>query len=239
MSGIDWDACDVLVKSLASKYTAEGIDLEDLQQEGRLAVLEAHHLYRPEMGVSLNTFLGRRIRDALRAFAGHNADALEVSRSWIAESISEGLEGGLKASTKGECEALRAFHGRDKYKKPRRVIETVRATVSLDEGRDGNTEGDSSALNLHEQIGLAAGQESAFDLKETANKAQAIAATKRAPQKTTGTTRKNSGAGDFERIAALRAQGFTYAEIGKQIGKSMRATMMAFRRGAKAVNSAA
>jgi RNA polymerase sigma factor (sigma-70 family) len=220
-SQIDWASCEVLVKSLASKYLSDGTDLEDLQQEARIAILEAHHLYNSSMGVSLNTFLGRRIRDSLRAYTGKNSDTVELSRSWVAESISGGPSESLEAKTKEDCEALRQVHGAAKYRKPRRVIETGRATVSLDEtrGDDG-----SDSISLHEQIGCGPEQELGVIAAEMSTKV---------------TTKVARNGGELAEIFRMRNEGLTFEQIATALGKPRNTVWSAYTRAQKKIARAA
>jgi RNA polymerase sigma factor (sigma-70 family) len=221
MSQIDWVACERLIGSLASKFVQDGLDLEDLKQEARLAVLETHHDYTPEMKVSLNTFIGRRIRDALRKYAAANTDAFEVSREWVAESIADGPDGALRADSKAECNALRDVVGADKFRKPRRVIETVRATVSLDADTGCNCEGDTASMSLHEQIGIGPEQELGMLAAEMTKTV------------TSGLSRKGE---ELSEIFRLRSEGHTFKDIAKKLGKETRAVELAFQRAQKKLN---
>ena len=230
MSQIDWAACERLVGSLASKFHQDGLELDDIKQEARLAVLEHHASYSPEMGVSYNTFIGRRIRDALRSFVGANNDSVEVSREWVAESIAEGPSGAIRAKTKAECEGLRTAQGAERFKKPRRVIETMRATVSLDEvsGSDGDDD-----ITLHEALGHGPEQESMIAASE------AIAAAKVKSQESAALAR-NGGAGDYwQDISALRTAGYTFEQIGGKLGKSSNAIKKAWGRAQKSLGKSA
>ncbi len=221
MKTIDWVACERLIGSLASKFLQDGLELDDLKQEARLAVIESHDSYAPDMGVSLNTFIGRRIRDALRKYVGANIDAFEISREWVAESIADGPDGALRARSKAECNALRDVVGPEKFRKPRRVIETVRATVSLDDDAGGNNEGNTDCMSLHETIGTGPEQELGMLAAEMTTKVS------------TGLSRKGQ---ELAEIFRLRSQGHTFKDIAKSLGKETRAVELAFQRAQKKLN---
>lgn len=215
MKTIDWAACERLIGSLAPKFQQDGLEIEDLKQEARLAVIESHAFYTPEMGVSLNTFIGRRIRDALRKYVGSNVDTFEVSREWVAESIADGPDCSLRAKSKAECNALRDVVGPEKFRRPRRVIETVRATVSLD---DDSSSSDGDTCTLHEQIGIGPEQEVGMLASEMAH--------------TVATKLCRNGAMLTE-IFRLSSEGFTFEEIAAALNKPLMTIYSAFTRAQK------
>lgn len=216
MKTIDWAACERLIGSLAPKFHQEGLELDDLKQEARVAVLVSYGDYKPEMGISLNTFIGRRIRDALRKFASANVDAFEVSREWVAESISDGPGSSLRAKTKAECSALRDVVGPEKFRRPRRVIETVRATVSLDDNDAASP--DEDACSLHEKIGTGPEQELGMLAAEMTEKVA---------------TKTNRNGDELAEIFRLRSEGFTFEQIGQRLGKQLKTVQKAFSRAQK------
>lgn len=218
MKTIDWVACERLIGSLAPKFQQEGLELDDLKQEARLAVIESYHSYTPDTGVSLNTFIGRRIRDALRKFVAANVDCVEVSREWVAESISDGPSAAIRSKSKAECAALREALGAEKYRRPRRVIESVRATVSLDEGHDNGEEESSS---YHEQIGTGPEQELGMLAAEMTKKV---------------TVKLCRNGTELAEIFRLRSEGHTFDQIGFVLGKDANAVRMAFTRAQKQLN---
>ena len=220
MSSIDWPTCERLIGSLASKFLQDGLELEDLKQEAKLAVLEFHDSYSPEMGISLKTFLGRRIRDTLEKFRARSLDTIEVHREWVAEPIAEGPEESLRAKSKEECEMLRRVVGPHRFRKPRRVTKTVRVTVSLDdEGCDGE---DSEGLTLHEKFGVEPGQEATL----FANRRLAALQEVEAEAACAG----RHGGENWAEMAELRAAGWTFARIGEKFGKSPQAVRQALLR---------
>lgn len=221
MSTIDWVACERLVGNLASKFAQDGLDLDDLKQEARLAVLESHAEYKPEFGVSLSTFLGRRIRDALRKYSAHTLDVIEVSREWVAESINQGPHVALRAKTKEECEALRSIVGPDAFRKPRRVVETMRVTVSLDES---NSETDDDSMSLHDRLGTGPGQEAMI----VANRQ--LTATREVEN---DAVKAGGHGGDWVEMLTLRSEGWTLSEIAAKFGKSHQAVHQALSRAQK------
>jgi RNA polymerase sigma factor (sigma-70 family) len=223
MSQIDWVACERLIGNLAPKFCQDGLDLEDLKQEARLAVLESYKEYSAELGVSLQTFLGRRIRDSLRKFTSQSLDTVEVSREWVAESITDGPRAALRAKTKEDCELLRSVVGESRFKKPRRVIETMRATVSLDECMS-----EEDALSLHEVHGARPGQEAVL----AANRQLCVAEEAEAEALVAG----HHGGGDWAEMSALRSAGWTLAQIGKKLGKSPQAVRQALLRADRRVS---
>lgn len=218
MKTIDWAACERLIGSLAPKFLQAGFDLDDLKQEARLAVLESHGDYSPDTGVSMNTFIGRRIRDALRTFVSANVDAVEVSREWVAESIADGPDASLRAKTKAECELLRAVVGADRFKKPRRHIEKIRA-ASFDDDADGDGE---EALTLHERVGVGPEQELGMLAAEMTTKVS---------------TKMGRKGGELAEIFRLRSEGHTFEQIGQILGKDWNAVYKAFSRAQKRLNN--
>lgn len=222
MTTSDWAACERLIGSLAPKFQQEGLELDDLKQEARLAVIESYSTYTPETGVSLNTFLGRRIRDALRKFVAASIDSFELSREWVAESISDGPDSAIKAKSKPECAALREALGSHLYRKPRRVIETSRATVSLDE-ESGVSTGEDAGSTLHEHIGTGPEQEAVLLLKEA--KAQLTVVI--------GAASKRGGGRLWARVIEMRTQGYSFPQIGVEMGKSEDAVKKLWRRAQK------
>lgn len=215
MTTIDWAACERLIGSLASKFHQDGLDLNDLRQEANLAVLESYADYTPETGVSLNTYLGRRIRDALRTFVSKNTDLLEVSREWIAEPIADDPRNAIKAKSKEECQALVNALGPDAYKKPRRVIETISVAVSFD-ADDGDASED--ALSLHERVGTGPEQELGMLAAEMSAKVK---------------TKLARNGSELAEIFRLRSEGRTFPQIAEMIGKDADSVRMAFSRAQK------
>ena len=69
-----------LVRSCARSYFLTGGEIEDLIQEGMLALLSAMHAYSPERGVSFRSFasvcIRNRIIDTVKAY-GRGNDALQ------------------------------------------------------------------------------------------------------------------------------------------------------------------
>ncbi len=206
MNPIDWVACERLVSSIASKFVRDGVDLEDLKQEATIAVLESHADYIADMGVSLNTYLGRRIRDALRSYLSLNLDAVEIDRKWVAEPIDEHPRESIKANTREECEALREFHGAHRFKEPRRVVVTIKATSSLDEGWETPLEEDNS---FHETLGVGPGQEAVLQAKAEASAMKNVSA---------AASVAGRGAVKWEEMLALRASGLTLAQVAERTG---------------------
>lgn len=224
MTTIDWASAARLIGNIASKFVQDGIELEDLKQEATLAVLESFPLYSEDMGVSLNTFLGRRIRDALRGFVSASLGSIEIERKWVAEPINEHFSQAIKADSKEECEALRSFHGAARFKKPRRVISTTKPMASLDEGWESHSQDDDTTP--HDKLGTSPPQELGVLIAEAE---EALVAASEAASRAGG-----HGAADYwQRIGQLRAQGLTFAQIGKALGKSTMAVQMAWRRSQK------
>lgn len=221
MSTIDWVACERLIGNLASKFAQDGLDLDDLKQEARIAVLESYAEYKPELGISLSTFLGRRIRDALRKYSAHNLDIIEVSREWVSESIVEGPHVALRAKTKEGCEALRSIVGPNAFRKPRRVVETMRVTVSFDEC---SGESDEDSTSLHDRLGTGPGQEAMV----LANRQ--LTATKEVQN---DAAKAGGHGGDWSELLTLRSEGWTLAEIAARFGKSPQAVHQALSRAQK------
>lgn len=221
MSAIDWTACERLIGSLASKFLQDGLDLDDLKQEARITVLESYEDYSPEMGVSLNTFLGRRIRDTLRKYSARNLDIIEVNREWVAESIAEGSRSALRAKTREECELLCAVVGADRFKKPRRLVETTRATVSLDD----STSDAEDPLSFHELHGVNPGQEYCLLAGRRLTAAQEV--------ELEAFRAGRHGGTDWAEMSDLRAAGWTFDRIGQKLGKSPQAVRQALLRAEK------
>lgn len=231
MSQIDWVACERLVGSLASKFHQDGLELDDIKQEARLAVLEHHASYSPEMGVSYNTFIGRRIRDAVRSFVAANSDMVEVSREWVADSIADGAGDAVRAKTKAECEALRTARGADLFKKPRRVIETVRATFSLDEDVGGSS-GEDVVITRHEVIAVfAPEQEGVFELKRVEEAMREDAGAKRKAGRPL--------AEGWQFIVEERAKGTSFADIAKATGRTVPAVKRTYNSAQKRLSKTA
>jgi RNA polymerase sigma factor (sigma-70 family) len=224
MSTIDWASTGRLIGNVASKFIQDGIELDDLKQEATVAVLESFPLYSEDLGVSLNTFLGRRIRDALRGFVSASLGSIEIERKWVAEPINEHANQTIKAETKEECEALRDFHGAERFKKARRVISTSKPTASLDEGWDNSSQEDDSTP--HDKLGTSAPQEFGVLIGEAE---EALLVVSEAASRAGG----HGGADYWRQIGLLRSQGFTFAQIGKALGKSTMAVQMAWRRSQK------
>lgn len=227
MSEIDWVSCERLVRSLASKYCSEGLDLDDLQQEARLVIWEVHSSYTPEMGISLHTFLGRRIRDALRRYVDFNLDSVEVGRKWVAEAIAENHESNIKTDSKEECEALRAVLGAERFREPKRVISKVKATVSLDDGGSDGDPDNEGSLALHERVGVPAEQETILAIGEATSRLKVVAdvAAERG--------RRNGDGVAWKQVIELRTLGFSFSQIGERIGKSEQAAKKLWARAQK------
>lgn len=226
MSTIDWASAGRLIGNVASKFVQDGIELDDLKQEATLAVLESFPLYSEDTGVSLNTFLGRRIRDALRGFVAASLGSIEIERKWVAEPINEHSSLAIKADSKEECEALRAFHGADRFKKPRRVISTSKPMASLDEGWESSSQDDD--VTPHDKLGTSPPQEFGVLVAEAE---EALVAASEAATRAGG----HGGADYWRQIGQLRSQGFTFAQIGRALGKSTMAVQMAWRRSQKRI----
>ncbi len=58
--------CDRLVTYIARRHVAPGVELDDLVQEGRLALLSAADRWRPDGGSSFASFAARSILNFLR-----------------------------------------------------------------------------------------------------------------------------------------------------------------------------
>lgn len=231
MSTIDWASAGRLIGNVASKFAQDGIELDDLKQEAALAVLEAYPSYNESLGVSLNTFLGRRIRDALRAYVSATLGTIEIERKWVAEPINEHSSSAIKADSKEECEALRDFHGADRFKKPRRVISSSKAMASLDEGWETSMSSGpyEDTSTPHDRLGTSPPQEFGVLVAEAE---EALAAASEEAARAGG----HGGADYWRQIGSLKSQGFTFAQIGKALGKSTMAVQMAWRRSQKRLN---
>lgn len=204
-----------LVKGLAAKYCCDGLEMNDLMQEAWVAVLENQDLYTEDMGVSLQTFLGRKIRNQLETFRANNLDLVELERHWIAESVAHGPGASIKAATKAECNALRNALGVELYKKPRRVIETTSATVSLDAETDADQQAECSSL--HDKIGTGPEQELGMLAAEMTKKVET----------------KLDRDGELTEIFRLRSEGHTFEHIAKRLGKGLRAVHQRYSRAQK------
>lgn len=224
---IDWVACERLIGSLASKFRQDGLEIEDLKQEARLAVLEHHGEHSPSMGVSYNTFIGRRIRDAIRTYVSQTLGIVEVSREWVAESIADGPEASIRAKDEAACEALRQLAGPEKFKRPRRISATAHFATSLD-AQAGYEEDDKDGT-LHDVLGTPPGQEAVLE----ANRRHGLAKTVEGEGAAAG---RHGGGEYWATIARLREEGRTFAEIGKALGKSTAAVQMAWDRAQKRLN---
>lgn len=220
-----------LVKKLARQYFAEGLCIEDLEQEAWLTLLEHQPKYTSELGISERTFLGRKIRNRLEAFRRESLGLVEIERDWVAESIAGGPDEAIKAKSKAECEALVKFRGAEKYKKPSRVIQYTPAAVSLD-AEWGDVSSDTNENQTgHDLVGRQPNQE--FDMMR-AELSQTLAEKEQRAKK----SRKNSGK-DWQRIGELRAQGYTFAQIAQELGKPTNSVIKTWHRAQKRLEKAA
>ena len=78
-----------LVRSCARSYFLTGGEMEDLMQEGMLALFNAMHAYSPDRGASFSAFasvcIRNRIIDTVKSY-GNGRDALDHS---LSEDLSE------------------------------------------------------------------------------------------------------------------------------------------------------
>lgn len=85
-----------LVRSLARKSFLMGGDIEDLQQEGLLAIINAVRLYNPEKNKSFSSFATMCVRtkmiDAIRTATREKHRVLNIASSLSSEETMEILE---------------------------------------------------------------------------------------------------------------------------------------------------
>lgn len=184
-----------IVNALSARYVCGGVSVEDLRQEAWLAVIESYPLYSLDMGVSINTYLGRRIRDRLRSYKSTNADLMEVDRKWIAECV-EGPEQDITADTKEECVSLREEAGAAHYRKPRRVVRRVRATQSLD--RTQSVANGEDSETYHSCVGVVPEQELLMRVADSMRRINGV---------------------DSKKICELKRQGYSVRQISNILGK--------------------
>lgn len=117
-----------LVVSVARRYRASGLELEDLVQEGNLGLLRAIDRYDPERGLRFSTYaiwwirqaIGRAIEERGRPIRLPRQAADEAARIWrLADQLAVELGGGVDAAGAAEAAGL-----------PRdRALELARATL--------------------------------------------------------------------------------------------------------------
>lgn len=85
---------DYLVKQLARKFYGRGADLDDLEQVGRLALLNAADRFDPDRGVKFSTYAGRTIIGEIKHYFRGHAWSVRVPRSlqelWLRTSKATG-----------------------------------------------------------------------------------------------------------------------------------------------------
>jgi RNA polymerase sigma factor (sigma-70 family) len=213
-----------LIIRLAREYVEDGLDIEDLLQEAKLAVLENVSNY--EEGVTrapLKLYLRHRIRDRLRIYKAKMLDRIEVDRYWEAVCIAD-HDKSIRAKTKGDCERQRQAAGEHLFARPRRVEEMVGNVISLDE--ELFVDADGEPITRHDVIGAPPGQEAVYQAKHESKRrlhkmAQEAAA------------RTKFGSSCWSEIDRLRSEGLTFAEIGIQLNKSTDAVKKAWQRSQK------
>ncbi len=70
-----------LVQAITRRFTGEGVDHDDLFQEGCLGLLKAVHNFDPERGTRFSTYAVPFILGSIRAFLRRSGHLLKVSRS--------------------------------------------------------------------------------------------------------------------------------------------------------------
>ena len=200
----EWES---FAKKLAARYAAPGIDLADLEQEAVLALLEELPEFTPDLGVSLRVFLGRGIRNKLASLYRKTLNLVQLEQFWMVVHKSGDKELNVRVGNRGQAEAVIRRNPHE-YVTIKHVKVLAPIGPSLDEEVEEQGE---SASTRHEQIGAAPDQEWQLAAK------QRVAAGVR-------------GSRDVREILTMREQGCTFSQIGKTLGKSTHAVMMAWRR---------
>ena len=205
-------------KKLASRYFTSGVELADLEQEAMLAVFEGLPQYSEESGVSLKVYLGRRIQDRLRSTYRKTLNIVQLEQFWVVLHKSGDPEQHVRAESKAQAEAVLRSHPND-YVKVRHVKVHAPIGPSLDAEIDAE-----NGSSLHEIVGEEPEQEWKLAAKRRAGEAVASHASK---------------TDELATILTLRVQGFTFGQIGGQIGKSSEATKKMWQRAQKSSKQSA
>lgn len=180
----DSQAFEGFVRSLSRRHMRQGLDLEDLEQEARLAVLSA--LADAANGdastaSSLKNFVCFRIRDRLKTY---RRAMLGDERFLLCEACRSKRRAGKKRERR--CVLCSA-------------IPTFKRPLSL-EAETFPSSDEETALSLHEMLGVRGDQETDLELQDA---------------------RYQIAPSDL-RLLELKAEGLTYPEIGRELGRSPR-----------------
>lgn len=197
----EWEA---FAKKLATKYVTPGVDLDDLEQEALLVLLEKLPEYSPQIGVSLKVFLGRKIRNKLAELYRKSLNLVQLEQYWEVRHASGDKELHVRASSRAEAAAILQLHSTDYVS-----MKHVKTLVVIGPSMDADAESDATnedPHSLHEVVGQAPEQEWAVAINRRLSALRAV------PQ-------SQGEAEELHTIFSMRRDGFTFAQIGKQLGK--------------------